>query len=207
MNPSSTSVTYGPLSPDGSYGVDAWMVHDNVTGYATGAEFRYMYNPSSQDLADMASMGSKLTLSMRVVGDGSPVTPCIFFRFKSTTRNWQLTFGSEADGDPILSVYGGSVYTLDGYGNGYHTYILDDSDADGDYDLSVDGNPLASDLVGVAPYPTGSTYTPDFTFGSGDKNSTGCANYSLVRLETVPEPATMGLLIAGGLGFVLRRRG
>lgn len=204
-NPATTSVTHGPLSPDDGYGVDAWMVHDTVTGWATGAEFRYMYTPSSQDLTDMASMGSKLTLSMRVVGDGSPVTPCIFFRLKSTTRNWQLTFGSAADGDPIVSVYGGSAYTLDGYGNGYHTYILDDSDADGDYDLSVDGNLLVSNLAGVAPYPAGSTFVPDFTFGSGDKNSTGSANYSIVRLETVPEPATMSLLVVGGM-LALRRR-
>ena len=83
--------------------------------------------------------------------------------------------------------------------DGYHTYRLEGQGTD--LDVYVDGTPVLS----LAAGPGGGTPTLFFGDGGGDNPTRSYWDY--VTFTTVPEPATLSLLLAGsGLALIRRRR-
>ena len=72
----------------------------------------------------------------------------------------------------------------------------------GTADLFVDGVEKVSNFAGR----DNSSYDLNrILWGANGSASTGHANYNLIELEILPEPASLAILAAGGL-LVLRRR-
>jgi hypothetical protein len=88
---------------------------------------------------------------------------------------------------------------------GFHLYELVFDPTAGKASLYVDGNSTPV-LSGIASLSWSSTKTsPDrLWWGTNNSHAIGSGDYALVRLETLPEPASLSLLGLGGL--LLRRR-
>jgi hypothetical protein len=141
--------------------------------------------------------------------DGSNVV-----EFLDGSVEWQMRFGSEADGDPIVDVYSDAVgdfveYTLQGEGSGYHLYELVFDPSTHTTDLFVDGVERMSDLTGRSHISIGWVY-----WGNRSTVDTGHANYEVVRFELfgadVPAVPPWAIVLVAVLlvvgGHVLTRR-
>jgi hypothetical protein len=115
----------------------------------------------------------------------------------------------DPDGGPNESVTGsGAYFKLNDFGvglrsAGWHNLKVVMSTSDGtttDYEFYVDGQ-LAERVSGVG---TVIRSYDNIAIGSGLTNANTAAYFDNIRLEVVPEPATIGLLALGGL--FLRRR-
>ncbi len=114
------------------------------------------------------------------------------------SKFWAMIFGTDAEGDPIVSVFDGGVgpsWTNQLAGTGaYHLYQVVYNPVALNVDVLVDGVERISNFTGFA---IGGSPVVRW----GDPSSTeGHAFYNLVQLEfdPVPEPSVVGLLVAGG---------
>jgi len=102
------------------------------------------------------------------------------FIFATSMRRWQMVFGSQADGDPIVQLLDGLIsgpaFVQDGGGAGYHTYELVYDPDDGNADLHVDGVLAISDYAGFM-MPQGFAFV---TWGSGQDDDSGHGRYASV---------------------------
>lgn len=185
-----TNVAVGPVVNDLGSGFDAWKVDDN--GTAIGDAGFYTFVPGPAQLTQAATWGWKLSTRLRVVEAPDPVggAPSILFdgspfvSYRDGARSWQLHFGAQADGDPIVHLAtafapnpAGTTIVLDGAGPGYHLYELVYDPVTQTADLLVDG------AVVHTGYP-GAPLTQTFVlFGAGSSCCLGWGNFNLVRLD------------------------
>ena len=151
-------------------------------------------------------VGSEWTLSTRMKMRDNGVTPGpqSHSLYADGSTLWELNFGTEADGDPIVQWWNtGLTYTLQGGAGAYHDYdvVFDGSTAD----LFVDGDEVISDFAGVALSFSG------LSFGWGGGGGSPNSNYSLVRLtdeaQAIPEPSSLVLCsLSGGMMIWWQRR-
>lgn len=200
---------FGPLTNDAGSGFDAWFTDDNSSiTLDSGAAYRQV--PTASQIAQGSAFGWMLTTRMRVVDIPDTLGPfgvSNVVLYRDGTRSWQMRFGSQDDGDPIVVVdeAGGSATTFnfEGGGSGYHLYGLVFDPTAGNADLFVDGIERLSNLTGFLIAQT------SVSWGNGSTFDTGQGNYNLVEFAVAtPEPATLLLLGTGlaGLGFTRRRR-
>ena len=120
--------------------------------------------------------------------------------YRTGQKSWQLHLGAQDDGDPMIGFYDiGDVCTLENAGSSYHLYEMIYDPTSNSANVYVDGIECFRGYEGfqwqvVDPY-----------FGWGSSSSFGNANYNMVRLEIIPEPTTMALLVFGSIGLVRRR--
>lgn len=214
------SVATGPVINDLGSGLDAWAVDDNGTALGDAGWYAHALSPGQ--VAGAAAFGWRLSTRLRIVDapDPAPSAPGIgfdaspFVAYRDGTTSFQIHFGAEADGDPLVHVAtafapspAGTVFTLQGGGSGYHLYELVYSPLGG-LDLFIDGTERLSDLP-AAPLVV---VSPAFMFGAGSSCCTGQGNFNLVRFESfapdeVPEPGSLYGLAVGLIALgALRRR-
>jgi hypothetical protein len=72
-------------------------------------------------------------------------------------------------------------------------------------DLGADGSIEATHIVSAVPAAAGFT---ELRFGgpSGLTSAGGGANFDNILLQSIPEPASMSLLVIGGATLLIRRR-
>ena len=153
-------------------------------------------------LSTLTGLSWDLTITIRIVTPNVPTG-----RFAATlftgSEDFELYFGSLANGDPEVQVGGGSYYsplTLNGAGSTYNTYQLE-------YDASSDTASLWADGVelegGIVGYDT-TSFPPELGWEGGWQGSGSIqANWSLVSLEIIPEPSSLALLGLGGISAAL----
>ena len=187
-------LTVGPVTNDQGSGLDAWSVDDN------GGQFG-LYNqvPTTAQIAEAGADGWFLRSRHRVVNIPDANDFSIDVGYRNGTSIYSMAFGSTADGDPTVRLFGSSTNTLTGLGSGYHLYDLIFDAGVGSASLFVDGTLVESGYSGVSQSVVG------VFFGSGQTGSSGHGHYSLVQFGTgapaaVPEPSSVAVsLLALGL--------
>jgi hypothetical protein len=180
---------FGAISDIG--GVPAWFADDNSASGPSGAF--YTHTPSPEQITQAASFGWKLSAWVRVVdvpdATGPNLASVIPFLFRDGSVSWQLHLGTEADGDPIIELFTGESFTLQGGGSGYHFYELVFDPLSGTADVFLNGIEVLSDL---SPFAFASA--PMVGWGNGSTMDTGQGNFNLVRFEvgTAPGVPAMG---------------
>ena len=206
--PAVPGLSAGSLVNDNGTGVDAWFVSDTST--AVGSFLGYSQDLTPSQLTSATDNGWTLRARLRVANDGDSVgnQGSVMVDFIDGTTQFGMAFGSELDGDPIVSLpdsnsdqFSGLSFTLDGGGNGYHLYELVYDPIASSADLFVNGVERISDYTG-----RGGTLN-SVRFGALSSLDTGQGNYNLVQFElnptAIPEPSSLilllGLSLVGGL--------
>ena len=199
-----SNVTTGPVIIDN--GFDAWNLSDQ--GTADSLAYRSVVPVASAQQA--LSQGFTERARLRVTNPSTPTRGSVALGFMTTVLAFVIDIGSEADSDPVLRLQndsGTTTITAQGAGGGYHLYELIYSPVTQLADLRFDGQHLA-DYAGYHPVIVAAIpFNPSqVLWGSMSSNGTGAANYNLIQMEIVPEPATAALLAVFALaGFTSRQ--
>ncbi len=171
----------GPVEDSGTL---AWSIDDNSTA---GGSFRsYMIVPP----ASAETEGWVLRVRTRVVDSSDGVDFAVSAGYGDNQgRRYEMEFGSDSDGDPIVLLQStsgtigvGPSFTLEGASSTYHLYELVFDPAAGSADLFVDGVERISGYQGVTD-----TTTAFVAWGSRQSAATGHGHYNLVEFA-VPSP-------------------
>ena len=188
----------GTLGTSNDYSVPDWKMHDVIYR----SEDYYLKTLSSDNLSAMSSEG--WTAQVTVAGLTQNIdenTWASAFEVDTATHKWVLGFGTDNSYYPLLAERTGSTWTdipLPGtVGPGFHTYAMTAAAGSNLVTVSVDGTPFLTGWSG-----TTGTYTGQMWFGNGTETApTATYAYSGVSL-TVPEPATITLLVTGMIGLL-----
>lgn len=195
-----TAVTSGPLANDNGTGLAAWFVNDAST--AEGSALQYRAFPTAAQAADALAFGWQLTANLRVVNVPDTADDSVSVEYLAGTHRFDMRFGSQADGDPIVNFPGGPTFALEGGGSGYHLYSLVFDPTAGLADLFIDGVEHVSNFAGFAEVSS-----PEVAWGGRASAATGHGNYNLIQFVSfVPEPSTYALLLASGALVLVTRR-
>lgn len=180
-------------------GTLAWDVSRSTVG--AGEEF-WTQTPLAADVATGNVEGWKLSTRLRLPSTGLAASTGAMLAYADGSKQWEINFGTDADGDPIVKLVDGATnpsFTLEGAGNGgYHDYVLAYSPLAGTADLYVD-NVLR--ISGFNAYSVGFTR---LLFGDAAMSSTDQdARYNSVLL-VLPEPSSSSLLLVGAILLVRR---
>ena len=154
-DPSGGQVVLADVSPDGTTGLNAWRVEDNVTFNGGRAHYGALF--SGQELADAVTLGFELEMSMRIVADAGLDCFMEFATGTSGADDRYLSFFTTAGSDVVVTdLFTGNTITCPGGNDGeFHTYTTRKDagvlDADFLYDGAVVGQVLRAASNGNAP--------------------------------------------------------
>jgi hypothetical protein len=177
----------------------AWQVADG-----SGDAF-YFKNLTQSTTDDLYTQGWRFDVTLRVVDapDAPDFGITTFFDYgddptnNNNTRRFGMQYGSDTNGNAIVTLFGGTGSVTLNTGNVYN-----------DYSLVYDPNTSTASLFINGSSTASATSTGQVSdFGSplnrviwGNLNQNGTGNYNLVSLAAVPEPASAVLI---GLGSML----
>ncbi len=174
-----TGVTTGRVTETvGGETVKAWQVNDASS--AANSLFYYETKLLAMESAEVSTNRWRFTMRLRVVNANDPVDWGVAGQV-SATESFTLNFGSDAAGNAMVAVNGGSAAVVGG-GSVYHTYVLEYNPNKGQATLSCDGVVLKTGVTGV------SGALNRIVFGAGSTLDQGAANYQLVQFELLPPP-------------------
>ncbi|HEX8525030.1 MAG TPA: PEP-CTERM sorting domain-containing protein [Tepidisphaeraceae bacterium] len=193
---------------DGGLGVPAWQLSKPITSVQKG----YEYVLSNEEVQEAQNIGWFVKARIRVATNNDAPDYSVSVLYSNGVKRFDLLLGATADGDPIAKLADsfigdgesatGSIFTLTGGGSGFHTYEMRfDAQSQG-IDLFIDGIERMSDYAGHSIYVP----SPRLDFGAFGNEGTGDGRYNEVSIALVPEPASVGLLLAAGGLLILRRR-
>lgn len=206
-------IAEGPVVNDSGY--DAWAVDDDST--SNGSYLYFTQTPTDTQISDAAALGWALRSRLRVVDvpdtAATILDASVSLEYADGARRYTLVFGSDTDGDPIVTLITGqstgTSHTLEGTGGGYHLYELVFDPVAGSADLFVDGVEQISDYGGH----THQAGVKRVSFGGASSPDTGHGRYNLVEFtvfsEAVPSlsPPAILVLSSGLLAIGARRLG
>lgn len=178
------NISAGPIT---DFGVEAWFVDDNSTGF--GSTINYRQIPTADQISEANSLGWRLRAQLRVVDIPDALDESIMVCYEDGSKSYVIIWGSEVDGDPIVQlvtgydfsakVFLGPTFTLEGSNGGYHEYELVYDPATNSASLSVDGTAQIHDYEGFAGNPG----VVRVEWGSAQSDTIGQANYALVEFQ------------------------
>ena len=186
------SASVGAVTND--LGFDAWT----TAVPANGLYAFYREALTSQQTAQLSGQNWTLSLTLRVAAVDPNERSSVIFG--SGSHEYDIFFGAQSNGDPIVSV-GNISYTLNGAGSSYNDYQLIYNAASDTADLYVNGIDRISNV-------THTTYSGlgVLDFGSGQQAGPAQVNWNLISLS-IPEPTAAALLLfGGGTLFYFRRK-
>ncbi|MDB6079740.1 MAG: hlyA 6 [Akkermansiaceae bacterium] len=191
---SDSTAVAGPITAD--LGRNAWSVD------STGGPYNHRFSMSASAEADANSNGWTLTMTVRLVDISDALDFGVYADYATSTGIYQIGFGTQPDGDPIIGLNTDSGFTsfaFEGGGTGYHTYQVAYDPAAGSATLSIDGINRLSGWTGrIGPAPALVNFG---SYGSGH------ANWSEITFSSVPEPGTaLMAMIACCLGSWRRKK-
>lgn len=183
-----------------------------VNDQRTDNNGNFTYNPTAGEIADIAD-GWKLSANVRVNNDNDTIGDygiTVAFDNVSTNQSLALEFGSSNGNVRIGAQLASNQWN---YTTLAYTTLFDFVFFEAVYNASTgtlkyyaDGVEVLADksigFRGVNPNLTDSR----IIWGSLSTTGTGSGSYNLVKLETIPEPATVMLVMLGGGIFMARRR-
>jgi len=158
-------------------------------------------------IEDLTGLNWELTGTLRIINSPNQQGGGFDIDLMTSSEQYELVFGSIANGDPYVIAVGSStspVYVLNNAGSTYNTYQLLYDAASDSADLYINGVEQMEDIVGDTyfEFPP----QPQLSWGGGNQGSTSQANWNMVSLEIVPEPLAIFLLFLGGGVFIYVRR-
>jgi len=182
-------------------GTPAWSVARGSVG--AGEEF-WTVTPLAADVATGNVEGWKLSTRLRLPESGRAASFGSMVDYADGSRAWTMHFGTDGDGDPIVTLFNNSTnpsFTLEGAGNtGYHDYLLAYNPLALSANLYVDGVLRISGFVGQSVGFSRLLFG-DAALSTADHD----VNYNSVLL-VLPEPSSLALLSLAGLALLARRR-
>jgi hypothetical protein len=168
-------------------GTAAWFVDDSST--RPYGMYLYYHEMDNSDVVDGLNRGWSMDVTLRVVDIPDTVDASVLSAVSYNNHIFSLSFGSQADGDPIVRLgrAGGPEYVLEGAGDGYHNYSLRYDPEHHNADLFVDGIEVLSDFEGTSY----SLSVSRLMWGSLSSFDTGHGNFSDVTfaIGTHPPPS------------------
>lgn len=160
---------------------DAWVIDDTSNGSLSNDGYAMLLSDS--DLAAATRYGFRISVRIKTPNVSDVPQGSVEFIFSLDQDRWQMTYGSDDDGDPIVRLVGPQdIYvTLAGAGPGYHTFELVFDPATETADLFIDGIKYVSGYTGGS-LDDGSRY---IFWGSGQDSDTGEGRYSVVAFEVL----------------------
>ena len=195
----SGNVTIGALANDQGRG--AWSIDSQ------GASFYYNYRLSPTAEAAVNLQGWILTMQLRLVDIPDTADFGVYADYASSVGIFQMGFGTQPDGDPIVQLITDSsplIFSLEGGGSGYHTYQIQYDPLVNAADLRIDGVLRVSGWLGRH---VGSPIPAQANFGSF--SNPGHANWNEFTYAIVPEPSIAALSGVASFGLalsIMRRR-
>ena len=177
----------------------AWDVNNTTAGQY---EF-WKTTPLPAYIAEGNAKGWTYTVRLRLPNLGDAVGGGVETGYYTGTKAWDMAFGTEADGDPIVFLFDNATnptFTLQGASNTeYHVYSLKYDPVSTTADLFIDGVERISNYTGFT--------NPNMFILWGDTavGDTGRGLWNLVEW-TAPEPSSAALVTMGIGVLALRRR-
>ena len=159
----------------------SWAVND--ASIDPDSQLAFAAYPTPDEMCWARYSGWILRATANVVDTPDAVDGSIFASYFDGLTLWELQIGSDAVGDPIVTL-GLDTVTLTDVGPGHHEYEMLFDPSIGTVDVSVDGVPAILGNTGVV---TARVDAPRVAFGSGDDAGTGHAEWSEVEFSIVPE--------------------
>lgn len=193
----------GPVVTPG--GTAAWNLSDDSSNRVRF--YRYGIPVARQREIDQS--GWVYRARIRVVAGEAVPDGGVWLETSSIRQRFMLALGRQADGDPVIrlmsavgpGVFEGTPIALEGLGDGFHLYELTYDPVTATARVQVDGVTYADGYAG-ARGNLGAAF-----WGVGIQTANANADFGLVELVALPEPATAGLLAVGMLALAGRRRG
>ena len=140
-------------------------------------------------------------MNLRLVDIPDPADFGVYADFASFAGVFQMGFGVQPDGDPVLQLITDAtplVYSLETGGSGYHAYEIRYNPLTDSADVHIDGVPRVTGWQGR------SVDVPNAQANFGSFSDPRHANWNEFTFAIVPEPGS-GLLVILGLVGVARR--
>ncbi len=185
----------GPVSPDGTTGLNAWNITDAL---GSGYNYNYYYhNLNSNQLTQSYTDGWRMTTYSRFLDSyGFHTGPIIQFT-DILDRRYVASFELSEDDELVVNLYGQGRFTLT------------DSQASKDYHLhEIEYDPITD----TASYYFDGSFIHDnwaakhdlysdpgrIVWGASSTAGMGNMNYNYVSFEVIPEPTTIVLITPNG---------
>ena len=180
-------ISEGAVQIDPVEGLAAWNINDTST--ASSSTGNYSMTPTTAQMKRAAEEGWVLSARLRLVDSPDDLDASVFAEYASNidglNRKFGMIFGSNADGDPLVSFFQDQSICLEGLGSGYHLYELKYDPVAGTADLFVDGVEYLSDYAGI----DNTNLVARVIWGAAQSNSTGNANYNMIYFRnSLAEP-------------------
>ena len=174
--------TFGGVSPDGAFGVNAWNIDDN-TGSAIGANYRTNFTAAQH--AALGSNAWEFRATLRLVS-GYAGSESIQLQYDNAASRWFYFLDVTAAGELRWRVFNngsgaGATLTLQTNHDGaYHDFLLVKEPTSANAQFYLDGR-----IIGVIG-PSAASLTPGVTWGAGSTAGDGAANFHRVTFLTRP---------------------
>ena len=190
-----TSLTYGGVAMTllgSQWATQTYEVYTDLYGIATSASGDIVANFTTADpTTELHDEISIVAVSYSGVGSVSASV---------TDKTPDGSNTNKMHGTTIATTGTNSLIVLGiGWGGPDTAAVVDGTDSYTLVEDVVGTNSKARNSIFSLAAPTAGTYAMDATFS-------GSTRGSMVGVELLPEPATMGLLAIGGIGMLLRRR-
>ena len=209
------SVTTTPGNEVAGVGPAYWEVNDAVTN---GSKLYNISAAAGTPFADalINDGGWRITFTLKVLQSANPTittagsynAPTVF-DVRNGARIYDLAFVNDGTNEAVYHVPGGTTFNETNkimnleLGDVYHTFEMVYDKAAAEVEVFLDGG--ATPIFTFTNSNTGTSGVNRVLWGTGLQGATQQVRWQDVTFETIPEPASIGVICAAGLLLTRRR--